>query len=562
MILGMTGLNSIYADDSGKVKVAFFTDRPYFMSESDDGVKSGYAYDYYQMMSNYTGWNYEYVYGSYRDLYKKFLDGEIDIFPAVAKTSENERLAHFVEHPMGSMICRLYTMKGNNEIIFNRPETFKGISVGITDNNVLYEYFVDFFKSKNINCNIVQYDTYADKISGFENGDVDAIIDFEALASNKWNSVMMIDSYDYHLAVSKERTDLYKEVEEVLEIVYDREPYYNNVMYYEHYSKEGINKSISDEEQQWLISNDEFTVGLVASESMTAEYGDQNQFIKTVLSKMLYELDLSTLNPIYVEYPDYDELLKAAYPLNNDINVAESFGYSIVDTLEDTPMDIVTARNLNENDIKKIVVSDMKLYYYCLAHYPDADVVCLDSKKECLDKVAENKADATVMQCHLAGDDVEKMSDYDRLIFKDSDSMGCALVVGKEQTALYSLLRRGISTLDFDYINHISKGTSYVDTDYGFKNFFNDYRWIINITGCVFLLLVLILAYLISLRRRNVKKYKELAIYQCALYSQAVGYYQCNLTKNIMTTPYMKMIDGEPVDIVDYIPFVKDTSFY
>ena len=224
-------------------------------------------------------------------------------------------------------------------------------------------------------------------------------------------------------------------------------------------------------------------------------------------------------------------------------------------------MDIVTARNLNENDIKKIVVSDMKLYYYCLAHYPDADVVCLDSKKECLDKVAENKADATVMQCHLAGDDVEKMSDYDRLIFKDSDSMGCALVVGKEQTALYSLLRRGISTLDFDYINHISKGTSYVDTDYGFKNFLNDYRWIINITGCVFLLLVLILAYLISLRRRNVKKYKELAIYQCALYSQAVGYYQCNLTKNIMTTPYMKMIDGEPVDIVDYLPFVKDTSF-
>jgi len=164
IILGITGLNSIFADNSRKVKVAFFTDRPYFMSESDYGVKSGYAYDYYQMMSNYTGWTYQYVRGSYDNLYKKFLNGEIDIFPAVAKTSENEKLAHFSEQPMGSMICRLYTLKGNNEIIFNRPETFKGISVGITDNNVLYEYFVDFFKSKNINCNIVQYDTYAEKI--------------------------------------------------------------------------------------------------------------------------------------------------------------------------------------------------------------------------------------------------------------------------------------------------------------------------------------------------------------------------------------------------------------
>ncbi|MBE6844967.1 MAG: response regulator [Ruminococcus sp.] len=562
-------MNSIFADNSRKVKVAFFTDRPYFMSESDYGVKSGYAYDYYQMMSNYTGWTYQYVRGSYDNLYKKFLNGEIDIFPAVAKTSENEKLAHFSEQPMGSMICRLYTLKGNNEIIFNRPETFKGISVGITDNNVLYEYFVDFFKSKNINCNIVQYDTYAEKISGFENGEVDAIIDFEALASNKWNSVMMVDSYDYYLAVSKERTDLYKEVEEVLEIIYDREPYYNNVMYYEHYSKEGINKTVSEEEQHWISSNDEFTVGLVSSDAMTAEYGDQNQFIKTVISKMLYELDLSAINPVYVEYSDYDKLLEAvqsgevdaAYPLNNDRNIAENFGYSVVETLEDTPMDMVTASNLKESEIKTIVVSDMKLFYYCLAHYPDADVTVLDSKKECLDKVADNKADATVMQCHLAGDDVEKISDYNQLIFKDSDSMGCALVVGKNQTALYSLMRRGISSLDFDYINHISKGTSYVDTEYSIEKFIDEYKWVVNAITTVFLLLVLILAYLISLRRRNVKKYKELAIYQCALYSQAVGYYQCNLTKDIMTTPYMKMIDGEPVDIIDYIPFVKDTSF-
>ena len=51
--------------------------RRYASEGAQEGkVKTGYAYEYYQKLSEYTGWQYEYVYGEFGDLYQQLLDGE------------------------------------------------------------------------------------------------------------------------------------------------------------------------------------------------------------------------------------------------------------------------------------------------------------------------------------------------------------------------------------------------------------------------------------------------------------------------------------------------------
>lgn len=553
-----------YAETPNKVKVAFFTDKSYFTSESEDGKKTGYVYDYYQMISNYTGWTYDYVYGTYDELYVKFLNGEIDIFPAVLKNEATENQMLFTEHPMGNMICRLYTLNGNTEISHSNLETLGGITIGVTSDNYLNSYFEEVLKSENIKFTFVKFDEYSDMIEHFEDGTVDTIIDTEITASNRWRAVEIIGSYDYYLAVSPERTDLYEEIHDVLDIVYDRIPNYNNLKYYEYYSNEGINRTATEGEREWAKSNKEFTVGLLDNTS-----NNQNKFIRTVIARMLYELGLSTITTEYIEYSNYDDLvdalnnneIDAAYPLFDDISMAEENGYSIVETLEETPMDIVTARDLKKDEIKTILVSDVMQYYYCASNYPDIKVTFLDSAKKCLDKVTVGEADATVIPCHLTGEGADIADEYSYLIFKDINPMGCAFVVNKENTELYSIMKHGISLLDINYINHISVGASYKNTNYGFNDLIDDYYWLINIIIIVIAVLILIVTYLIGLRRRNIKKHKEATIYQCALYSQAVGYFQCNLSKDVMMSPYMKIIDGEPVDIVDYIPFTTGALF-
>ncbi|MCM1134346.1 MAG: response regulator [Clostridium sp.] len=54
---------------------------------SDDVRKSGYAYDYYQMLASFAGWKYEYVYGSKEEICQMLMDGDVDIMAGAYKTS-------------------------------------------------------------------------------------------------------------------------------------------------------------------------------------------------------------------------------------------------------------------------------------------------------------------------------------------------------------------------------------------------------------------------------------------------------------------------------------------
>lgn len=53
---------------------------------SDDQIKRGYCYDYLQKVSDYTNWEYEYVYDSWTELFRKLQRGEIDL---LAQTINN-----------------------------------------------------------------------------------------------------------------------------------------------------------------------------------------------------------------------------------------------------------------------------------------------------------------------------------------------------------------------------------------------------------------------------------------------------------------------------------------
>ena len=64
--------------DGAPVRVGYYENEVFQEGAQEGSVKTGYAYEYYQKLSEYTGWRYEYVYGEFGDLYQMLLDGEID----------------------------------------------------------------------------------------------------------------------------------------------------------------------------------------------------------------------------------------------------------------------------------------------------------------------------------------------------------------------------------------------------------------------------------------------------------------------------------------------------
>ena len=66
------------------------------------GRRSGYAYDYQQKISSYTGWEYEYVEGSWPELLEMLKAGEIDLMSDVSYTEERAGQMLFPSFSMGA----------------------------------------------------------------------------------------------------------------------------------------------------------------------------------------------------------------------------------------------------------------------------------------------------------------------------------------------------------------------------------------------------------------------------------------------------------------------------
>lgn len=64
-----------HAQSSGKtVRVGWFG-QPFHMMDTF-GRRSGYAYEYQQKIAAYTGWTYDYVEGSWPELFQMLVDGK------------------------------------------------------------------------------------------------------------------------------------------------------------------------------------------------------------------------------------------------------------------------------------------------------------------------------------------------------------------------------------------------------------------------------------------------------------------------------------------------------
>ena len=72
---------NVFAEETNDkiVKVGYYENENFQEGASEGAVKSGYAYEYLQKIATYNGWRYEYVHGSWTDMYDAFVRGDIDL---------------------------------------------------------------------------------------------------------------------------------------------------------------------------------------------------------------------------------------------------------------------------------------------------------------------------------------------------------------------------------------------------------------------------------------------------------------------------------------------------
>ena len=89
-------------DEAPVIKVAYYENEIFQEGAAEGKVKTGYSYEYYRKLSEYTGWKYEYVYGDFSDLYEQFLNsiGHVSL-------RESERIINNPAHPLHARFASL-----------------------------------------------------------------------------------------------------------------------------------------------------------------------------------------------------------------------------------------------------------------------------------------------------------------------------------------------------------------------------------------------------------------------------------------------------------------------
>ena len=160
-------------EDSKTVRVGYYENEVFQEGTGNGAVKNGYAYEYYRKISEYTGWNYEYVYGSFTDLYEMFLNGEIDLMAGLARTEEREDIIGYPDAPMGRENYNLIKHDTDTDITTDSA-TLNGKKFAVL-NSAIVKVLENFLKEQNINAEVVIFDDNTLMMDAFDSHEVDIV---------------------------------------------------------------------------------------------------------------------------------------------------------------------------------------------------------------------------------------------------------------------------------------------------------------------------------------------------------------------------------------------------
>lgn len=119
--------NNVFAHETDEkiVKVGYYENENFQEGASKGAVKSGYAYEYFQEIATYNGWRYEYVYGSWSEMYDAFIKGDIDLLAGPGYAEDRLEIMNYPNYPMGFESYYLFVRANNDEITVD-PKNLNG----------------------------------------------------------------------------------------------------------------------------------------------------------------------------------------------------------------------------------------------------------------------------------------------------------------------------------------------------------------------------------------------------------------------------------------------------
>jgi len=194
------------------------------------GEKSGYGYDFLQMIAGYA--NFKYIYVGYQKTWNDMLDmldsGEIDMLTYAVKMPEYEERFDFSEHSIGTSFALLTTSTSNTAFAANDYSPFNGMRVGFVRGANRKTAFDDYAAGKGFSYTPVYYEDISDMQAALAAGDeIDAMVADELRILSNEVVIDKFDRQDIYVMVKKGNTELLHTIDEAIRKLNMSDPGWN-----------------------------------------------------------------------------------------------------------------------------------------------------------------------------------------------------------------------------------------------------------------------------------------------------------------------------------------------
>lgn len=519
-------ISSVSADSSRKVRVGWYQSDRFQEGTDEDSHKEGYAYEYLQNISNFTGWEYEYVYGDWTELYEMFLNGDIDLMAGLSFSEEREPMMLFPKYEMGYEDYYLYKRADDRSISADDLSTLNGKKVGCLTNNFMTDCFKLWMNDMGAACKEVYFDGFEDRDVAFFSSEIDAIIG----SNNNFSSnsgcvpVAKIGQSSYYLAVTKDRTDLLDQLNSALASISEINPYFTDSLQLKYFHNTEVNAALSTEEREWITAHDSIRVGYIEDYFPFCgldENGKVTGVITDVFDEWRKNLDIvDQIDIDYIGYGTSKEMLSAlhkdeidiAFPVADNIWMSEQNDIVQTNNLIESAVSVIYKGEYNSSITDVIALSNHSAFQEVIAaaNYPDSEIYTTDSAEGCLNAVLSGKATCTIFNSGRA-EKYLSQGKYESLkIMTLSEGMSYCMAVRKGNTVVYSLVERGIYLLDKTQLTNAMYQYINTNVDYSLADFVhNNALPVTGVLSVLFIAIFIALFTYISASRKEIRAIEQ-----------------------------------------------------
>lgn len=396
-----------YARDGKKViKVGFYTMDNY--QECDEnGNYSGYFVDYLREISQYTGWEYEFIQMNYSACLKSLNDRNIDLVCGVDYSSFRTSTLDFSAQPAVTTHYELYTLGDNDSYYYNDYEDFDGMNIGVLASCDQLDALDDYAAAHHFSFEKQYFGNTAQLEKALEDNTVDAIYATSVSHPSEKKILASLPSFPLYFVTFK-GNPIMEDLNSAQAVILDVNPNFDHDLYTT-YQRDIRNYrcEFTRDELDYLATAPEITVTYDPSNAPIEVYNENTQTASGIAADVLDLVSQYTgLHFRYIKSDSFSDALSKLRSHEINMLTALAHDYSWAEqnhTLLTTPYlnsSIVVVRNSKSQSHERDIVALPNSFHLTNSildnpKYDTENVVYYDTIEECFQAVLSGSADCT-----------------------------------------------------------------------------------------------------------------------------------------------------------------------